>query len=115
MDFRLTEEQEALKKEFEDFFEEAMKQAPPGWEGGLEAPFATDEGFAFHQVVARKLGEKGWLSLPWPKEYGGQEHSQIEQLLFSEVTGYYRAPGVPDHGPLRAGEGIKMGTTTREI
>jgi len=25
MDFRLTEEQEALKKEFEDFFEEAKR------------------------------------------------------------------------------------------
>ncbi|MFQ5924874.1 MAG: acyl-CoA dehydrogenase family protein [Dehalococcoidia bacterium] len=94
MDFRLTEEQEALKKEFEAFFEEAMKQAPPGWEGGLEAPFATDEGFAFHQALARELGERGWLSLPWPKEYGGQEHSPIEQLLFNEVVGYYRAPGV---------------------
>ena len=50
MDFRLTEEQEALKREFEDFFREEMKGAPPGFRGGgIEAALETDEGFNFHQ------------------------------------------------------------------
>jgi alkylation response protein AidB-like acyl-CoA dehydrogenase len=94
MDFKFTPEQEALRKEFEDFFEEAIKQAPPGWASDLESMYGSGEGLAFHRAMGRKLGEKGWLSLPWPKEYGGQAHTIIEQFIFNEVRGYYRAPGV---------------------
>lgn len=92
MDFRLTEEQEALKKEFEDFFEAEMKNAPPEYnESGL---FATDEGFAFHQYMAKTLGKKGWLTRPWPKEYGGVDAPLMEQAIFNEVRAVYNAPGV---------------------
>jgi len=94
MDFRFTEEQEALRREFDSFFKEVMKEAPEDWEGGLEAFLATDEGWAFHRRVQRKLAEKGWLTLAWPKEYGGQALSIIEQMIFSEVRGYHRAPGI---------------------
>ncbi|MFC1895117.1 acyl-CoA dehydrogenase family protein [Thermodesulfobacteriota bacterium] len=99
MDFRLTKEQEALKKEFEDFFREEMKNAPACLErGGIEAAYESDEGFAFHQYMKKKLGEKGWISRAWPKEYGGQEGSLIEQLIFSEVRMTYRAPGIDGWG-----------------
>jgi len=54
MDFRLTEEQEALKKEFEDFFEEAkrlldyfdrLKQQASAEEAEIQEPleFSTEE------------------------------------------------------------------------
>ena len=36
MDFKYTPEQEALKKEFEDFFKEEMEKAPPDWASNLE-------------------------------------------------------------------------------
>ena len=95
MDFRLTKEEEQKKQEFEAFFEEEMKNAPPEFgNGGLEGIYATDEGFEFHKYMARKLGEKGWLSMGWPKQYGGMEASIMEQVIFDEVRGYYNAPGV---------------------
>jgi alkylation response protein AidB-like acyl-CoA dehydrogenase len=94
MDFKLTPEQEALKREFEEFLREEMKNAPPGWEAGLESMVGSDAGWAFHVEMARKLAEKGWLVRPWPKEYGGLDAPIIEQLLFSELMGYYRAPGI---------------------
>ncbi len=95
MDFRLTKEEELKKQEFEAFFEEEMKNAPPEFgNGGLEGVYATEEGFQFHKYMARKLGEKGWLSMGWPKQYGGQEASIMEQVIFDEVRGYYNAPGV---------------------
>ncbi len=95
MDFRLTEEQEALKKEFEDFFEEEIKNAPPEFlKGGNEALFSSDEAFAYHKYMARKLGGKGWHSRPWPKEYGGVEAPLMDQAIFNEVRAVYRAPGV---------------------
>jgi alkylation response protein AidB-like acyl-CoA dehydrogenase len=97
MDFRLTSEQQALKEEFEDFYREEMKNSPPEYQEGaieLEARCATDETWAFHKHMQKLLAEKGWLAAHWPKEYGGREASIIEQLLFSEVQSYYRAPGV---------------------
>ena len=87
MDFKLTEKQAALKKEFEAFFKEEMKHAPPEYgRGGLEGMYDTEEGFRFHQKIARKLGEKGWLSRAWPKEVGGEGAPVMEQLLFNDYN-----------------------------
>lgn len=95
LDFSLTPEQEALKKEFEDFFREEMKKAPPL---GAENIYDNDEAWDFHCYMARRLGVKGWISRPWPKAYGGQEASILEQLLFNEVKAYHRAPGIDIQG-----------------
>lgn len=95
MDFSLTPQQEARKREFEDFFREEMKNAPREMtKGGFDKIFHSDETWAFHRYMAKKLAEKGWLTLPWPKEYGGQDASLMEQLIFNEVRAYHRAPGV---------------------
>jgi len=95
MDFRLTREEELKKHEFEAFFESEMKNAPPEFgSGGLEGIYDTVAGFEFHKYMAGKLGEKGWLSMAWPRKYGGREATIMEQVLFDEVRGYYNAPGV---------------------
>ncbi len=99
MDFKLSKEQEALKEEFEAFFKEEMKDVPPEYgRGGLEGIYATEKGWQFHRSVAKKLGEKGWLSRPWPKEYGGLDAPITEQLIFNEVRERHRAPGVDIFG-----------------
>jgi alkylation response protein AidB-like acyl-CoA dehydrogenase len=97
MDFKLTKDQRALKHEFEDFFREEMKQAPETT-GGLEAMLASQESWQFHRTMGKKLGERGWLSRPWPKAYGGCEAPIVEQQLFNEVRAKYRAPGVDPWG-----------------
>lgn len=98
MDFKLTEKQEALKQEFDDFFKEEMKHAPQEYELGIEGIYSTDEGFQFHRYMAKRLGEKGWISRAWPKEYGGEDAPMMEQLLFNEVRDYYGAPGIDVFG-----------------
>ena len=40
----------------------------------------------------RRLYENGFIGLAWPKEYGGQEASQIEQAIFNEEMARFRAP-----------------------
>ncbi len=95
MDFSLTPEQQALRKEFDDFFREEMKKAPPL---GAENIYDNDKAWDFHCHMARRLGEKGWISRPWPKAYGGLEASILEQLLFNEVKAYHRAPGIDIQG-----------------
>jgi alkylation response protein AidB-like acyl-CoA dehydrogenase len=95
MGFRLTQEEELKKQEFEEFFKSEMNNAPPEFgNGGLEGIYATEQGFEFHKDMAGKLGEKGWLSMAWPKKYGGREASIMEQVIFDEVRGYYNAPGL---------------------
>lgn len=38
------------------------------------------------------LAEKGWLTISWPKEYGGAGRTNIEQAIFYERLSYYRVP-----------------------
>jgi len=100
MDFNLTEDQKAFKAELTDFFLEEMKQAPECYQTStpIEATYDTDEGFKFHQYMQKRLAEKGWLTMAWPKEYGGKEASIAEQVIFNEVHSYYRAPGIDRFG-----------------
>lgn len=41
---------------------------------------------------SRKVGEKGWIGLTWPKEYGGQERSALAALVYEEEMAYAHAP-----------------------
>ncbi len=95
MDFKLTKEELELKEYYEDFFADAMKEAPTIFKhgGGFEATYSDDEGFAFHQKMAKIMGEKGMLSLPWPKGLGGSEASIMHQLIFNEAREVSRCPG----------------------
>jgi len=99
MDFKLTKEQEALKTEFIDFFEAEMKDAPPEFQvSTLEATYGPDECWNFHRGIQKKMADKGWLTMAWPKEFGGRDAPILDQLLFSEVHASYRAPGVDIFG-----------------
>jgi alkylation response protein AidB-like acyl-CoA dehydrogenase len=40
----------------------------------------------------RRLGADGWLGIGWPKEYGGQGRSLMEQHIFYEIIWSERAP-----------------------
>lgn len=98
MDFQFTDKEKELRKQFDDFFREEMKNAPPAWGTSLEAMYGDDECWEFHKQTAKKLGAKGWLSRPWPKEYCGEDAPLIEQFIFSEVMGYHRGAGVDPLG-----------------
>ena len=80
MRFQETAEQRALRAELRRYFATLL---PPDQRGNLEAPGAN--AVVFRQVV-RRLGQDGWLGLGWPKEYGGQARSAVEQfIMFDEV------------------------------
>ena len=98
MDFRYTPEQQELRKEFDDFFREEMKNVPEDLGASMESLFEVDTCWQFHKEMGRKLGAKGWISMAWPKEYGGRDAPLIEQFMFNEVRGYHRAPGIDPIG-----------------
>jgi len=54
------------------------------------APVGSEHGF--DRGFSRKLAARGWLGISWPKRWGGQERSALEQLAFVEEMEYWRAP-----------------------
>ena len=63
------------------------------WPGGYgTGEIQSDESIEVAAQYRRRLIEKGWLTISWPKEYGGKAYSFMEQAIFDERTSYYRAP-----------------------
>ena len=88
MDFDLTPEQKQLERDVKAYFEknailelhQEIDRLPEG-EGPLCKQFV------------RKLGQDGWMGIGWPKEYGGQGRSSIDQYIFFDLAlGYYHIP-----------------------
>ena len=96
MDFELTEEQKAHRKEYFDVCKELEKKRPPSFVG-LEAVFEVDECWQFHLDCAKEFGKRGWLALAWPPEYGGHG-TMMDKVLFAEARGYHGIPGVDIFG-----------------
>ena len=72
----LPPEAEALRAEVRAFLAAEMPAIPPlkrcrNW-SGADADFS------------RKLGERGWLGMTWPKAYGGHERSALERYVVLE-------------------------------
>ena len=45
-----------------------------------------------YQEVIRQIGHDGWLGLGWPTEYGGQDRSMLEQLIFTDEAAIAGVP-----------------------
>jgi alkylation response protein AidB-like acyl-CoA dehydrogenase len=95
MDFEFTAEQEKLRQEVRTFLD---KELPPDWVDYVATPVDDavvhrEDGWQVFQDMARKLGEKGWLSLFWPTKYGGQACSHVDYLVFLEEIARRGSPG----------------------
>jgi len=96
MDFGFTQEELDLRKEIEEFVKESL---PPDWDEWVvywpgsygTMPQMETEFQEITKRFNRMLGQKGWLSLGWPKEYGGQG-SAMKAAIASDVFSYYRVP-----------------------
>jgi len=97
MDFKLTDEQIKLRKEFYDVCRELEKKKPKGF-AGLESVYDTDEGWQYHLYCAREYARRGWISIGWPPEYGGKG-TIGDKVFFGEARGYYDLPGIDIFGP----------------
>lgn len=101
MDFRLTPEQEEFAKEFREYLKKHLtpeiraeglkymntnKNNDPGVHGRGEYGGPKSKEFI------RQMGADGWLGVGWPKEFGGQGRSLVEQHLFFETLWGEGAP-----------------------
>lgn len=72
--FRLTEEQEQLRKEIRDFAAREMAPHVMEWDEAGEFPLKT----------VKKLGEMGLLGVIFPQEYGGAGMGYVDYVLAIE-------------------------------
>jgi len=95
MDFRFTPEEEKFRKEVVDFIEQELTpEVRPYSDGPNRWIGASPPGGAFepYKAFQRKLGAKGWISMTWPKQYGGQGRSIIYDYILDETLRWYGAP-----------------------
>lgn len=105
MELSFSPEQEAWRQEIRSFL---RAEVPPEFEGEFgDSP----EGYAYVREMNKKLAAKGWLTMAWPKEFGGGGAGAIEQLIFHEEYGYNRGPnlgpGVRFIGPALISQGTE--------
>ncbi|WP_182346016.1 acyl-CoA dehydrogenase family protein [Tomitella gaofuii] len=82
-------EQEALRAELREYF---TRLITPERRAALSVQSGEyGEGTAYRDVV-RQMGEDGWLALGWPEEFGGQNRSTIDQLIFTDEAAIAGAP-----------------------
>ena len=86
MDFNLSEEEDAFRREVADFVQAEMTpELKEGEGGGL---WSTPAKRAF----AKKLAQRGWVGISWPKEYGGRDRPIAYQYILAEELSYAGAP-----------------------
>ncbi|MBL1077504.1 acyl-CoA dehydrogenase family protein [Nocardia sp. 2] len=84
-----TPQQEQLRAELRDYF---AKLITPERREALSAQTGEyGSGNVYREVVA-EMGRDGWLALGWPKEYGGQDRSTMDQLIFTDEAAIAGAP-----------------------
>ena len=84
MHFAFSDEDQTFRREVRDFYEQEL---PADWYGGYDERDAMHE---FIRSVRKKMADRQWLTMAWPKEYGGQDAPITRQLIFAEESAYYR-------------------------
>lgn len=88
MDIEFSPEQEQFEREIYTYLKDNM---PVGLKEELVVNIEGD-GPLCRQFV-RKMGEDGWMGIGWPKEWGGQDRTPIEQYIFFDLAlGYFGIP-----------------------
>jgi len=85
MDFKFTAEQEKFREEVADFLKDEIskglwKPSCDAWIQGQDPSFT------------KRVAQKGWIGLSWPKELGGSGRSAVDRMILTEEMLRYGAP-----------------------
>ena len=83
MDFRFTSEEEAFRREVREFLKKE-------WTLG-SVSIEDPEVFAEARRFEKRMADRGWRTMHWPKEYGGQGASHMMQIILREEMSYVGA------------------------
>ncbi|HET7343973.1 MAG TPA: acyl-CoA dehydrogenase [Methylomirabilota bacterium] len=89
MDFTLTPDQEKFRERVRSWLKSNI---PPEWKslGSTEVP--RPEAYEFLRKWQGKLHEGGLIGVTWPKEYGGQGLTFVEEMILHEEMSLQKAP-----------------------
>ena len=78
MDITLDDGQLALRDELREYFVRLV-------DAELTEEISTGEGGGpLYRKALEQMGTDGWIGIGWPKEYGGQERTHMDQFLFAD-------------------------------
>ena len=100
MDFSFSPEGEAFREEVRAFIAEELGDRDIVRGGNIDA-------WKAYRKFIQKLAGRGWLTLAWPKEWGGEGASHIKQLVYNEEMALAEAPAT-DLGSDRVGPTIML-------
>jgi alkylation response protein AidB-like acyl-CoA dehydrogenase len=100
MDFRFSPEEEAFRQEFVAWLE---KNLPDNWDPSRYRNYdSTEEWARAYCDFQKRLSDAGYVGLQYPKEYGGQERTLMEEVVVLQTLAStcieLRVPGVVTHG-----------------
>ncbi len=90
MDFKFGEKEEKLRKEIREW---VKKEIPEGQKCTIFDEETFDDEWDYALKTSKKLADKKWLTISWPKEYGGLGASHWERAVWEEEVGYWSIPG----------------------
>ncbi|MDT5368510.1 MAG: 3-oxocholest-4-en-26-oyl-CoA dehydrogenase alpha subunit [Mycobacterium sp.] len=82
-------EQEELRRELRSYFAQLMTPERVDALSSVEGEVGS--GNVYRDTVAQ-MGKDGWLTLSWPKEFGGQGRPPMDGLIFSDEAAIAGAP-----------------------
>jgi alkylation response protein AidB-like acyl-CoA dehydrogenase len=91
MNFDFSQEQMNFIREVDEFFDEHRS---------IDVMDVSRENMAQvndtpeRRVFMKKIAQKGWLGITWPKEYGGKDGEGIYEYLLNEKLSAVGAPGI---------------------
>lgn len=91
MDFSFTAEEDEFRSELRAFLAEVL----PDWWRGM---FVDDDRvMPLTREICRRLAERGWLTMAWPPEHGGQGASVWMQTVLREEMWAHEEPRGPQY------------------
>jgi alkylation response protein AidB-like acyl-CoA dehydrogenase len=84
MDLRFSPEDEQYRVKLRTWLEENLPAEP--------RPTEQDAEFAYRRTWQRQLYAGGWVGINWPKEYGGQGATLIQQAIYAQEMTRAKAP-----------------------
>lgn len=91
MDFEFSEEQQAYARAVEEFLD--ANDDPEVFDVTREN-MAQIVDTPKRRAFMRKVGERGWLGMTWPKKYGGQEGEGIYEYILNEALARRGGPQI---------------------
>ena len=101
MEFAFSPEEEAFRAEVRAFLRDNPLERFP--EDGMDAGYGSG---AHSRPFMQALGARGWLSMSWPRAFGGQERPMSHRLILLEELAAAGAPFGPLAGCDQTAESI---------